>query len=85
MKMKTWLITLPLLGMTGVAMAQGAGPAETEPAQAREQVQENVQEQTRDRKATPKAKQRQGADMRHCLDLKDDKAISRCAEPGRKP
>ena len=39
----------------------------------------------RDKAAAPRPKQRQGADMRHCLDRKDAKAIIRCAEPGRKP
>lgn len=75
--MKSWLMTLPLLCMAGVAMAREAGPAETAPAQTQEQAQ--VQEQ-----AKPKAKQRQGPDMRHCLDKKDNKSIIRCAEPGRK-
>lgn len=28
---------------------------------------------------------RQGADMRHCLDLKNRRGIIRCTEPGRKP
>jgi hypothetical protein len=41
-----------------------------------------VQEQAPERKA--KARPRQGADMRHCLDKQDSKAIIRCAEPGRK-
>lgn len=35
--------------------------------------------------AGAKPQRRQGADMRHCLGLKDNKAIIRCAEPGRKP
>ena len=92
--MKMWLIMLPLLCMSGVAMAQDAGPAEAAPAQVqtREQVQERAKEQdqdqakgqAKDQKAKSKVKRRQGADMRHCLDKKDNKAIIRCAEPGRK-
>lgn len=38
-----------------------------------------------DAKKKAPARRRQGADMRHCLDKKDPKAIIRCAEPGRKP
>lgn len=38
-----------------------------------------------DQAATRKAKLRQGADMRRCLNLKTNEAIIRCAEPGRKP
>lgn len=82
--MKIWLITLPLLCVAGAAMAQETGPAGADAAQAQEQLQDKaqVQAQVRDQKA--KAKPRQGADMRHCLDKKDSKAIIRCAEPGRK-
>ncbi len=73
--MRTWLVTLPLLCMAGAAMGQeNAGPAKVEAVQ--------VQEQAPERKA--KARPRQGADMRHCLDKQDSKAIIRCAEPGRK-
>ncbi len=76
-----WMILL--LDAAGGAMAQeGAQPAATGaagPAAVQEQVR--VEERAKMRKAV----RRQGADMRHCLDLKRNAAIIRCAEPGRKP
>lgn len=81
MKMKTALMMLPLL-CAGGAMAQEGTQQPTpaaEPVAAQEQAR--VQEQATVRKEV----RRQGADMRHCLDLKDSRAIIRCAEPGRKP
>ena len=74
-------LMLPLLCVAGIATAQEngqPGAARTaEPVAAQEQVQ--VQAEMR------KEVRRQGADMRHCLKLKDSRAIIRCAEPGRKP
>lgn len=83
MKTTIKLMAVPLLCGASVAMAQEAAQPEaaraTEPAAVQEQVV--VQE----RVTTRKEVRRQGADMRHCLDRKDSKAIIRCAEPGRKP
>ena len=74
------LMALPLLCVVGVATAEGVGKdvmgGEGEPAAVQEQVRE---------KATAGKMKRQGGDMRHCLNKKTDKAIIRCAEPGRKP
>jgi len=83
MKTKAGLMTLSLLCAAGVAMAQENRQPEahsaSEPVAAQEQLQ--VQERVEARKAV----RRQGADMRRCLELKDSRAIIRCAEPGRKP
>ncbi len=74
------LMALPLLCVVGVATAAGgekeAIGAQGEPVAAQEQVREQ---------ATVGKVKRQGGDMRHCLDKKTNKAIIRCAEPGRKP
>ena len=74
------LMALPLLCVVGVATAAGvekeATGGEGEPVAVQEQVRE---------KATAGKVKRQGANMRHCLDRKDSKAIIRCAEAGRKP
>jgi hypothetical protein len=78
--MKPRFIVLPLWMLAGAAFAQDAAMPPEPPAAA-------VAETPAAAVAAPVAKpqRRQGADMRHCLDLKDDKAIIRCAEPGRKP
>ncbi|MBS1184809.1 MAG: hypothetical protein H6R09_410 [Proteobacteria bacterium] len=74
------LMALPLLCFVGVATAAGvekeATGGEGEPVAVQAQVRE---------KATAGKVKRQGGDMRHCLNKKTDKAIIRCAEPGRKP
>jgi hypothetical protein len=88
MKTKTWLVALPILCMAGVAMAQSAAQDEAQvqsEAQAREEAQVREEVQVQEQKPTASTRKRQGADMRHCLDKKDPKEISRCAEPGRKP
>ncbi|MHB1188007.1 hypothetical protein [Thiobacillus sp.] len=77
--MKIWFIALPLLAVASAGMAQDVEPA-TDPA-----ATVAPQPAARGMAAAPRPKQRQGADMRHCLDRKDAKAIIRCAEPGRKP
>ena len=80
MKTTMQLIVVPLLCAAGAAMAQeGQSAPAGEPTAAQEQVRSQEQAGTR------KKVERQGADMRHCLDRKDSKAIIRCAEPGRKP
>ena len=74
------LMALPLLCVAGVATAEGVG----KDAMGAQGESVAVQEQVRE-KATAGKMKRQGGDMRHCLDKKTDKAIIRCAEPGRKP
>lgn len=79
MKTRIWLIALPLLGVAGGAFAQSAAPEApaTEPAVATGQTPA---------KAGPSGtRPRQGGDLRRCLDKRDDKAVIRCAEQGRKP
>ena len=66
-----------------------AAPTEAqvlEKAQAQEEmaVQAQVKAQAQDRAAKPKAKRRQGGDVRHCLDLKTRTEIIRCSETRRK-
>jgi hypothetical protein len=74
------LMALPLLCVVGVAMAEGGGKDAMGPQGESVAAQEQVRE-----KATAGKVKRQGGDMRHCLDKKTNKAIIRCAEPGRKP
>lgn len=74
--MKPQFIVLPLWMLAGAALAQEAAPPAEPPAAPVAEASAAPAVQT---------KRRQGADMRHCLNLKDDKAIIRCAEPGRKP
>ena len=88
MKMKTWLMILPLLGAASVAMGQDAAPAAgvaPDAAQAPDRDQVQPRTDVRDSHDRYRGKRRQGRDMRRCLDLKTDAAIIRCAEPGRKP
>lgn len=101
MKTISWLIALAALWVAGAALAQDAARDEAqlqEQVQLHEQAQVEEQVQTRDKaqekaqekaqvqpQTSSKVKRRQGADMRHCLDKKDPKAVIRCAEPGRKP
>lgn len=81
--MKPLFIILPLCLLAGAALAQDAtmpsDPPADPPAAPAAEASAPV--------AAPAAKpqHRHGADMRHCLDRKGDKAIIRCAEPGRKP
>lgn len=78
--MKPRFIVLPLWMLAGAALAQEAATPPESPAATAVVAPAATA-------AAPAAKpqRRQGADMRHCLDLKDAKAIIRCAEPGRKP
>ena len=87
MKMKIWLIALPLLCAAGVAMGQGVEPgaAAAPEAQAPDKSQVQPRTDVRDSHDRYMAKPRQGRDMRRCLNLKTNEAIIRCAEPGRKP
>lgn len=72
--MKTGFVVLSLVLALPSARAQDAAPPPA-PASSDQAAA-----------AVPaEPKRRQGADMRHCLELKDNKAIIRCAEPGRKP
>jgi len=77
--MKIGFIALPLWLMASAGMAQDAERA-ADPAPAAPAAQAAAAPAE-----AAKPKRRQGADMRRCLELKDDRAITRCAEPGRKP
>ena len=77
--MKIGFILLPLAMLAGAALADEVMP----PAPAEAPAVQATASPSPAESAKPK--RRHGADMRHCLDLKDDKAIIRCAEPGRKP
>lgn len=83
MKTKIGLMTLPLLCVANLALAQDAMPAAAaapaDTAEAPATVQAPAQ------MAPSKPMRRQGRDMRRCLKLKTNEAIIRCAEPGRKP
>lgn len=84
MRMTIVWSVLPLLFVAGSTMAQEAAPA-AEPAAAVAPAVAAEPVQARERTTSRASVQRQGADMRHCLKLKDSRAIIRCAEPGRKP
>lgn len=74
------LLMMPLMFWAAGAGAQDVGQqgaARLEPPQKQDMPGVTV--------APGKETQRQGADMRHCLDLKNHRDIIRCAEPGRKP
>jgi hypothetical protein len=74
--MKPQFIVLPLWMLAGAALAQEAAPPPEPPAAP-------VAEASAAPAVQPK--RRQGAYMRHCLNLKESKAIIRCAVHGRKP
>lgn len=78
--MKTWLITLTLLGSVNIAMAdempsEQPAKAEAAPAPAAAPAAKPMRH---------KARHLPRGDLRHCLELKDNDAIIRCAETGRK-
>lgn len=73
--MKTWFIAAPLALFAQVALAQDAPPPAPSAGPGAEAAAAPA----------PQTKRRQGGDMRHCLKLKDNQAIIRCAEPGRRP
>ncbi|QLQ02220.1 MAG: hypothetical protein HZY77_04560 [Thiobacillus sp.] len=83
MKTKIGWMTLPLLCVANLALAQeavptnAAAPAGTAEAPAMAQAPAQM--------APSKPMRRQGRDMRRCLKLKTNEAIIRCAESGRKP
>ena len=87
MKMKTSLMMLSLLCVTGIAPAQSADDpaAAVAPSAAPDKQPGLPQGEVRDSHDRYRGKPRQGRDMRRCLDQKTDAAIIRCAEPGRKP
>jgi hypothetical protein len=88
--MKTWLITPLLLCAAGLALAADKAPAPA-PAHPPEAVKPEPAPDTQ--AAAPampaksmhhKAGHLPRGDLRHCLELKDSKAIIRCSETGRK-
>jgi DnaK suppressor protein len=86
MQVKTWLITLPFLCLAGGAMAQPAPDAAPAPAEATAApAKAEAKDAAPAKAAKPQMRPRQGGDIRSCLDKKDNKAVIRCAEHGRKP
>lgn len=82
MQVKTWFIVLPLLCLAGAATAQSVSPAPATAAPADGSQAAGVPPT---KAAKPQTRQRQGGDIRGCLDKKNDKAVIRCAEQGRTP
>lgn len=82
--MKTWLITLSLLCAVTPAMADDMSPApakgQPEAAMATEATVSAEPAKTMHHRT----KRLPRGDLRKCLDLKDNAAIIRCAETGRK-
>ena len=77
--MKTWFITLPFLCAVGVSFADDVGKegvAEQAVATSSTQTRESMHART--------LKRLPAGDMRHCLGLKSNAAIIRCAETRRK-
>lgn len=81
MKMRTAAVLLALFGTAPIAIAQDVMPPDAPPEPAAAPASLDKQQQAAQRTAV----RRQGADMRHCLDIKDRRAIIRCAERGRRP
>lgn len=94
--MKNWIITLPFLCATGVAMAQGvaaqggadqpaavaaqAEPAAPDAAEAPVKAKAPAKARSSGRAAKRSAKRLPTGDVRHCLDLKTRAEIIRCSE-----
>jgi hypothetical protein len=82
MKMKTCLIALPLVWVTGAATADGmesaGAAAQMETAAAAERAP------ARHRMVRHRVKRLPGGDLRYCLDRPTNEAIIRCAETGRR-
>ena len=68
--MKTWFISLPLMCVVGIAMAEGVEVDGTASQTAAATAQMQM--------AKPKHPPR--GDLRYCLDLKTNEAIIRCSE-----
>ena len=82
--MKTWLTTLPFLFAAGIATAADKTPApapQPEAAMAKEAAA--PAEPAKPMRHT-RIKRLPRGDLRHCLDLKENEAIIRCSETGRK-
>lgn len=78
--MKTWLITLSLLGAAGIAAAADEMPTPRPEAAMTKEAGAPAESA----KITPHgAKRLPRGDLRKCLELKDNKDIIRCAETGR--
>lgn len=80
--MKIWLITLPFLCGVGVAMADDIGSEG--PAAQRQAAPAASTAPASSRVAHHAAVRLPHGDIRHCLDMKTNAAIIRCAESRRK-
>ncbi|MEW6677749.1 MAG: hypothetical protein AB1421_07495 [Pseudomonadota bacterium] len=81
--MKTWLIPLPLLFAASLALA---AEGVTEPIASPEAAAASEQAAPAQpvMKKHHKARRLPSGDLRHCLDLKDNKAIIACSEKRKK-
>ncbi|MBM3747031.1 MAG: hypothetical protein FJW34_14675 [Acidobacteria bacterium] len=79
--MHIWSIPLTLLCATGIALAADPAPA---PQPAAVPAVEQAAPAQPARMQRHKVKRLPRGDLRHCLELKDDKALIACAERRRK-
>lgn len=79
--MKPWTIILSLFCFAGLAQAQDTAPA---PAAAQPEAapvaEKAAPAKPRHHRHARKAKRLPRGDLRHCLELKDNKAVIACAE-----
>ena len=77
--MKNWLIALPLLFAFGLAQADEP-PKPSEPVNAAATPAKAMHAKS----SKQKVRRLPRGDLRFCLELKDNEAIIRCSETGRK-
>lgn len=82
--MKTWLITLSLLCAAGIATAEDKMPAPAAQSEATMAKEAAAPAEPAKPMRQHRTKRLPRGDLRHCLDLKDNEAIIRCSETGRK-
>lgn len=81
--MKYWTIILSLFCFAGLALAQDTAPAAAQP-EAAPVAEKAAPAKPRHHRHARKAKRLPRGDLRHCLDLKDNKAVIACAEARKK-
>ena len=82
--MKIWLITLPLLFAAGIALADGMESEQPADQSDNAMAPTDIHKTSSARHHEWKPKRLPRGDLRHCLELKDNQAIIRCAETTRK-
>lgn len=80
--MKTWFLTLMLLGAAGLVQADGM-PGATAPAEV-ESSAAQARPQARRKAHGHRHRHLPSGDLRHCLELGSNEEIIRCAESPRK-